>query len=815
MSTSVQKIRAELFRRLAEAETIEETKAAIDAIEKELRSVKWHPVGDRPTNHGTVEFGASAPVQLVERVVNEIEASLQLEAKRRGERPASPREAAQRWFGVPPEGLVAMDNDAIRKLAERTSSLMIADSGDDERPTVIADDKGIGQHPSRWPKTLLSLNESEKVDEPYLIGQYGQGGASTLLYSEYTVIVSRRAPDLLEAGQEDAVGVTAIRYRPLRVRGGTYEYLVAGDGAILAVPAADAPERWQGRHGTRITHVAYALHGYTAAYRRQKSGLWGLLNPALFDPILPVVILGKRRVDLHRNPNADTVGRVAKGNAAILGGLPKHEGAPSPAGDDDVDDDEAPKASGRRGTTYVRYEDDETLAVNGHGTIRVRTWVLFGIETAETYVRADQAVTLTMAGQRHGQAGRDFIKQCRLGFLAKRIVIQLEADELDQEAKRQLFPSARERQREGAMADNVIGVLAEYLMGNEELAALEEIAKNEELAKSTTSVKDSVRRRVAQLIQRHLLGTGFRRSGTKASTAAVTTTGGKMGRTPVVRVPPPDDSSMPTIPTTMEIPNASTKIRAGRAGQVLVKLNAKNGYLGKPGDGHLTVEVTRTGKPTKKIKHTGTGTVRGGRARLVFGAESDTEPGEYTVRVSLVTPRGETLISVGTLEVVPEPAVKAGQEITEGGLPEIKWVKHLKDAASEEERAELEKVWPDGWKDDEVGDVVESNDSLVFRLNESFPELRIAIERKATGPKASATAVELLKDKYAAPVIFGIWLLYQQQKEADAQDKFTENNLRTAKLALARAQLATMTDLELEAEEVNRSEPLVAAAAGD
>jgi hypothetical protein len=185
----------------------------------------------------------------------------------------------------------------------------------------------------------------------------------------------------------------------------------------------------------------------------------------------------------------------------------------------------------------------------------------------------------------------------------------------------------------------------------------------------------------------------------------------------------------------------------------------------------------------------------------VFGTDADAEPGEYTVRASLVTPGGETLISVGTLEVVPEPMAKAGQEITEGGLPLIKWVKHPKDAAGEAEHAELEKAWPDDWHDDEIGDVVESTDSLVFRLNESFSDLRAAIDRRATGPRASATAVELLKDKYAAPVVFGIWLLYQQQKAAEPADKFSENALRGAKLALGRAHLATMSDADLEGEE--------------
>jgi hypothetical protein len=39
--------------------------------------------------------------------------------------------------------------------------------------------------------TILSLNESNKIQKHYLAGTYGQGGSSTLTFSKYVFIASR------------------------------------------------------------------------------------------------------------------------------------------------------------------------------------------------------------------------------------------------------------------------------------------------------------------------------------------------------------------------------------------------------------------------------------------------------------------------------------------------------------------------------------------------------------------------------------------------------------------------------------------------
>src|SRR5262249_25209127 len=156
----------------------------------------------------------------------------------------------QTWYPVLKKGLSAADKTDLRKLAMDSVRVHLAESGDDSRPTVIVEDWGIGQHPSNFPSTLLSLHQSIKREKPYLIGRYGQGGATALAHSDYTIVVSRRAPTLDES-PDDLVGFTVVRYKPHRLKGGTYEYLCGPSNKIMAVKASDAPARFQEQHGTR------------------------------------------------------------------------------------------------------------------------------------------------------------------------------------------------------------------------------------------------------------------------------------------------------------------------------------------------------------------------------------------------------------------------------------------------------------------------------------------------------------------------------------------------------------------------------------
>jgi hypothetical protein len=190
--------------------------------------------------------------------------------------------------------------------------------------------------------------------------------------------------------------------------------------------------------------------------------------------------------------------------------------------------------------------------------------------------------------------------------------------------------------------------------------------------------------------------------------------------------------------------------------------------------------------------------LRGGRARLVLGSDQNARPGDYTIKVSLATPSAAgTLVAVGTVHVVPAVALPGGQELTEGGIPDITWRDHPDDALSDEEREKNAKEWPTEWETKNVvGDVNESGNAVVFRLNRSYPELKVAISRRAGSSRGSVTAIGSLEDRYAAMVAFGMWILHDQKQKAP--DKWSFEIFQAASAALARSTLATMLDAEFE-----------------
>ena len=83
------------------------------------------------------------------------------------------------------------------------------DSGIRTRPTILIEDRGVGQHPADFPDGVLSLNRSNKLHQPWQQGAYGQGGSATFRFCGYTIIIGRRDPKLLD-GEHDLVGWTVV-----------------------------------------------------------------------------------------------------------------------------------------------------------------------------------------------------------------------------------------------------------------------------------------------------------------------------------------------------------------------------------------------------------------------------------------------------------------------------------------------------------------------------------------------------------------------------------------------------------------------------
>ncbi len=186
--------------------------------------VTERPFGGRAINRGAIEVAADPAISAIERVTNEHDALLELEHQKHGGKPEcrSPREAADAWFGVPAkDGLAGLTPKQRQDLAANAVVRLEAGEGWQSR-ILSALDRGIGIAPERMKDTILSLNESNKIQKHYLAGTYGQGGSSTLTFSSIVFIASR-------AYGSDKIGFTVARYEDLpeaEYKTGRYVYLI-------------------------------------------------------------------------------------------------------------------------------------------------------------------------------------------------------------------------------------------------------------------------------------------------------------------------------------------------------------------------------------------------------------------------------------------------------------------------------------------------------------------------------------------------------------------------------------------------------------
>jgi hypothetical protein len=286
----------------------------------------WIPVGLERGNSGRIKLAGEPTNPIAERLVNGMEAIIELArlhellAKSDAPMPASPREAALRYFGLPRlDAAERMDDEGRKTVRERVDkirrklSIHLDHNRNTKQFAVTIRDYGMGQSPSRMHQTLLSLGRSDKPDKPYLIGVFGQGGSSAFSASEYSVIATRRAPGILAAGDDAGVGWSIVRQiLPKNRRDPYYAYLAAAEDG--AVPRFDASVADKGgfMHGSHFCHIKYDFGGSESAVTRL---LYQALNHVLFNPVLPYDLYAMKEKPELMQGTAQRLARQVRLNA--------------------------------------------------------------------------------------------------------------------------------------------------------------------------------------------------------------------------------------------------------------------------------------------------------------------------------------------------------------------------------------------------------------------------------------------------------------------------------------------------------------------
>ena len=499
-------------RRLLSIATTEDVEAFLEGIGAVSgNGWKWVPLGGRDNNAGSVNLAVESGQALVERITNGLDAHIELQYELAG-RPAgleSPRSAVTRFWELDAGRLSRESKQIAQFINDMAPKTVVRAVGSTERgrSSVVVEDSGIGQHPEDFSKTLLSLGESNKINKPYLMGAFGQGGSSTFAYCPYSAIISRRHGNCLD-GKADLIGWTLVRkYDDDSLKVFRYEYLVEENGGIPTLDpdyldSIDLPFH----SGTRFVHVAYDLGRLNAR--------WSLVgyryfDNLLFDPVLPYR-LEDRRVSPAFNRN-------------LYGARNRL---------DQVDLSRSPEAQ-----NY----DGDLARWGGEGRVDIRYWVFrpVGDQSSdpddERGVKLDsyldfrdspRTIIFTLNGQRHHVQEKRVVRNRRLGALADYLLMHVDCDGMSRRLKKEIFTATRTgatagEQREGLLLEAVRDALSDPWLRQK----LDEIVRRrqEQLADASTK---RVKRMLDSLISvyREEQGEGGQRGSKEGGTS---TTGEK------------------------------------------------------------------------------------------------------------------------------------------------------------------------------------------------------------------------------------------------------------------------------------------------
>jgi hypothetical protein len=695
------------------------------------------PVG-RENNIGTIRMASDPGLAMIERLTNGIDSLLELAVLLEPDAaPKTPQEAAQ-LLGVPAAGIQDMTESQRRALAGNLV-ISLQDSDVKRRPTVSVEDRGAGQHPSQFAKTLLSLNESNKVSKPFTMGTYGQGGSVTFGFSRYTLILSRRHPALLEPGQEDMIGWTVVyeeQTDPAKNILPRYVWVVRPDGLPFTLPANLFPDF---PNGVRVTHVEYDAQGLQGPFTTQ---MWQFLHATLFEPVLPFIVTGDRGNDPKRKDGTPDT-RVVIGNAARLANI-----------------------ASARGDLELGAYDSHTIDLGSdYGTVTVDWWALVRPEgsssksdPAGSYVDANSAVSLTLHGQRQDAERRTWIKdRARMPFLYKNMVVHINANGLLPLGRRELFASTRERATESELRKLIYERVSDLIRTNEALKALNHLEKERLLKRSTAATNDKVRKRLGKFVKSKLAGTtkltgSGKGTGTGSSTnaGAFAGSGAKTERTGGEgghgggggggrNI---DDSHLPNVPTTISFESKRMRIAQGRGSYVWVDIDAKNGYL-PMNDDALTIRIE--GAADHMLHMSSRSKLLGGKSRWSFLATDATPLGDYKLHVALLTANGQLTASLPIEVVEPpkEPSQPKGGADEETG-PDVRWIS----------KAE----WGDDFDAQTVGRVDQDDESTIIWVNRDYDLLAKALASSGLSPDQ----IGVRADRYQFPVACGLWLQHHE-----------------------------------------------------
>ncbi len=707
-----------IFEQLLNANTAKDLTDILEILTEDF-DIKWLPVGGRANNQSTINMGTDPAAGLIERITNSIDSILDLEWHKQGcpKDIDSPRKAAEKWFGLQDGKLRNVKDASAKNIQELSKKIKVTlkDSEREEFPTVEIRDFGTGIKGEEFSRTILSLNDDNKIDKLHQMGAYGQGGSTALSFNTFTIIISR--PHIIMR-KGKSVSFTIIRFNNGGIGNrklGWYEYCVLSTNQQPL--SLEYPED-KFESGTLIRHIGMDLGKFTSKLTGPTSSLWYLAHHYMFDTVMPFTISGQRQKDLNKGKieNRSVLGNNRR---LTLGG-----------------------SGGDEENSLTQYKRDATLTFRD-GKVTIYYWVLTiegekPWERIKNYTLSSEPIIITFNGQRQGYLPNSIIKSdLKLPFLEKYMVVQIECDDLDNESKRQLFSSTRETTRDTSIRKELSKLLVDTLDADDELKRLDRERRERYLRKDETDVLDKLRKRLASRINAYLKASG----GGKGVKATDT------GNTVKTKKQPPIPINDP--PTFIEITTPQEKeVIAGKTFSIKFKTDAHPSLFSNPDWFYSVIEPHSFGS------YTGSARVVDGYGIAYFKTWETVDVGtEAIITLELRPPRQKTISD--TLKIISS-AMEVGADIKNPGnknAPNIEIIPV----------SEVDPYYKDhGWTANTVAEVADDKDTVFIYINDSNLHLSKLVER---AQQYSTQTVESIKNRYREHIGFCTFMINRNKIE--------------------------------------------------
>lgn len=745
------------------------------------------PVGDKWNNHGLMGASGSFDLKLIEPATNMQDAVIERKALAKwGTRESIPYQTPHEAAADLLTGSAAEQAaQAIVTFRESTGSGGVTKRAKHtKRLSAVFDDTGCGLTPQAIPATIFGIGGSQKESALYLQGAFGMGGAMTYRNADAVVLVTRRAPELLKAGEEDVISVAVVQWRE-NTKGRTAFYLVTsawnepGDVAVpWSAPAAAFPDFAPGTH---LALIGYRVEGFHRQREGDERSFDVVANTRLLRPVMPL-----------RFVNETTRGR----NTTLRGLENRLENAMRdfPTGMETL-------PFTHRGTTYllpIRYTLLEKPREAGG---------------KDKFVAHDHVVMFTSNGQvHHHWTPTQFRSRTQLNKIHDRVIVVVETDALPIRLRTSLFTADRNDLVRGDAALRLEADVAGFIRGWSALVDENNALLRDSLKGSGDQNTLEIARRIGRALSVRGFGAASGPSGSGGS-GDHTGRGGGGGGSGSKPIALHGDPTKLTGPETVRAVIGETR-------SITYTVDVVDSFY--DGRGELSVNCDHPEIEAGKEITVGKG--RGGRVRVMVAVPDTLEPGTYRLDVVLegwqragggIGPRLEHTTKVELVDEISGSGTgtgkpsKSGTGSTgpgEGSNVALKW-------SSPDEQP--------GWERITVGEVEEIPAHVLAEarpeyaelaalgdvkiptivLNEEYPPFK----KYLAGRNKELTNIARPKEQYAIGVGVALLLLNQDVKareEASSKNAPDEGFVAEAQRAAARAVLTVMPSFDDLAREV-------------